>query len=233
MTRMHLPTIHLVSLNQEWCEFLRRAFQGSMRVRVTHGDIRHIPRKNTAFVSPANSLGSMDGGIDAVLTELLPGCDTELRNKIAELDTKTTLGRPILPVGSGILIPHKETGCALISAPTMFRPQSVSHTRNAYWSTRAALEVLFKWRSQFPILEKPYTTVVLTSHCCGIGNMSARNCAIQMYEAIKDFEQPRGSFELQYTPRPDLVLGPEFGIKPRTWFEMTDSGEVACIGSDT
>ncbi len=31
----------------------------------------------------------------------------------------------------------------------------------------------------------------------------------------------------------DVCLAPEFGIKPRMWFEIAESGWLACIGSDT
>lgn len=212
MVRRYLPSILLVSYNEEWCELMRAAFKGNPRVRVLHEDIQTLDPRDKAFVSPANCLGFMDGGIDFPLSRvILPGCETLLRTRIQELGILTALGRPCLPIGSAILVPIDELSSALISAPTMFLPHNVAKTRNAYWSTRAALEVWFKWREAAAEQGKkrPYDTIVLTSHCCGIGGMSVHECAKQMYEAIKESEQPRFGYETNPHADADIVLGPD------------------------
>jgi hypothetical protein len=69
---------------------------------------------------------------------------------------------------------------ALISAPTMFLPQDVSQTRNAYWAMIAVLVAADK-------LPDDIHTVVVPSLCCGWGRMLPVVAANQMREAYDDF----------------------------------------------
>lgn len=88
-----------------------------------------------AIVSPANSHGWMDGGIDAVYRYRFgPKIETALQDLIAQLPTK------LLAVGEAIII---ETGYRdipfMIAAPTMAVPSNVANTENAYLAFRAVL----------------------------------------------------------------------------------------------
>ena len=57
-------------------------------------DGKDVPRVGAAFVSPANALGFMDGGVDWVLSRLMfPGVEGPLRARIRELGGVTRLGR--------------------------------------------------------------------------------------------------------------------------------------------
>ncbi len=137
--------------------------------------------KDAAFVSPANSLGFMDGGIDYMLSRrIFPGIQTAVQLRIAAAGYKTALGRSFLPIASAIWIPTPSVpSCGLIVAPTMFLPHDVSGTQNAYWSFLAAL-VLHRKVS-------PDKTLIVTSHCCGYGKMPADESAEQMFRAYEDF----------------------------------------------
>jgi O-acetyl-ADP-ribose deacetylase (regulator of RNase III) len=168
--------IHFVSLNADWIREMKQFFPDS---KFTCGDVQTIPLENTAFVSPANCLGFMDGGIDFIYSrKMFSGCEQLVKKKIRSIGFQTLLGRPYFPIGSAFCIPVKET-TGLICAPTMFLPHSVHTTRNAYLSFLAALLVFKKVGA--------YQTLVVTSHCCGYGNMSAANSAKQMKEAYNDF----------------------------------------------
>lgn len=182
----------LVSLDRAFIEAADDLF-GS-RATVACCDIAYIPREGAAFVSPANSLGFMDGGIDMVLsrtmfpkTKTSPGCEKVLRGMIADLGHKTTLGRPYLRVGSAVwFMVGPKTG--FIAAPTMFLPHDVSDTRNAYWAFLATLVAMDR-------IEKAsggaVNTLVCTSLCCGVGRMDPEEAAIQMRQAWDDFHAGR------------------------------------------
>ncbi|QFT84988.1 RNase III inhibitor [Halomonas sp. THAF12] len=90
-----------------------------------------------AIISPANSHGWMDGGIDLLYVRRW-GWHLQDANRRA--CAQQPEGH--LPVGRAIVL---ETGGSdvpwLISAPTMFRPMPVPHTDNAYLAFRAALVV--------------------------------------------------------------------------------------------
>jgi O-acetyl-ADP-ribose deacetylase (regulator of RNase III) len=167
--------LHFVSLNQEWIDEIKQFFPDA---KTTCGDIQTIPQEKTAFVSPANCLGFMDGGIDYVYSrKMFPGCEQQVKQKIRELGFKTFLGRDYLPIGSAFCVPVGDT-TGLICAPTMFLPHDVSKTRNAYLSCLAALLLFQK--------AEVYETLVLTSHCCGYGKMSEKESAKQMRKAYDD-----------------------------------------------
>lgn len=177
--------LHLVSLNPEFIAAARATFGDLLETFVTleKCDVRDIPRVGRAFVSPANSLGFMDGGIDDVLRQMFPWAPAGVKALICELGYTTRRGRPYLPVGTACSqMLGRET--ALISAPTMFLPQDVSQTRNAYWAMMAVLVAATK-------LPDDIHTVVVPSLCCGWGRMLPAAAAAQMREAYNDFSAGR------------------------------------------
>lgn len=175
---MH-PTIHFISFDATWVATMSERFSDISGVLVTHGNINSIPRENTVFVSPANSLGYMDGGIDYVLSrEMFPGLQTIVQDLVAEHGVVNAFGRHYLPVGSALA-----ATTYLIVAPTMFQPRDVSLTRNAYWSFLAALTLFHKHYK----CDDERLTLVATSHCSGYGCMDSVESAQQMHAAYLDF----------------------------------------------
>lgn len=127
-----------------------------------------------AVVSPANSFGFMDGGIDAVYSQLFPGIQQTIQGRIAQLGLKTKLGRPFLPIGSAIAVPTRQPQCTwLICAPTMQLPENVQGTINVFFAFSAILYIQQQnpsWRIACPGLGT------------GVGKMSA-NAAVEQIEA--------------------------------------------------
>lgn len=191
--------IHFVSLNSKWIEEIQKVFHG-IAVKASCANVETIPVQNTIFVSPANSLGFMDGGIDLVYSKkMFPGCQRTVQGKIKELGLTTALGRFYIPVGSACIVPTSSTS-ALICAPTMFLPHDVSQTKNAYYSAFAAF-------LQFKKIQNPeYKTIVLTSHCCGYGKMSEEQSALQMRQAYDDFIM--GKYPEDTSKTQDVLLLP-------------------------
>ena len=102
-------------------------------VEVFEGD--YFARAAGAMVSPANSFGIMDGGLDAAIRDTL-GFAVQQRAQRAIIERH----HGELPVGTAELV---ETGDArwpvLVIAPTMRVPESVANTLNAYLAFRAVL----------------------------------------------------------------------------------------------
>ena len=164
----------IISKNEKFIEEAKKIF---ININCICGDVQELSKENSVFMSPANSLGFMDGGIDYIYSRIMfPNIEKEVKQKIKDLGFLTNLGRPYLRVGSALLVPYETS--ALISAPTMFLPHDVSKTRNAYHSFLATL-ILF---SRFN-----YETLVVTSLCCGYGKMNETVSVEQMYEAYNDF----------------------------------------------
>src|SRR5579862_3221422 len=76
----------------------QRAFAAYPEVAVQRGDLLDV--EADAYVSPANSYGIMDGGIDAVLSDRFPQAEARVQAAIAQV------GR-LLPVGQALVV---ETG---------------------------------------------------------------------------------------------------------------------------
>ncbi len=219
--------IHLISLNEEFIKEAKELF-GMTKTPVTFeiGDIQKVPRKGKAFVSPANSLGFMDGGIDLVLSrKMFPGCEPQVKKMIAEIGKKTTLGRPYLPVGSALWFsvsssanadkqPLVDEESVLISAPTMFLPHDVSETRNAYWCMMACLQAMQKIKVE---TKGAIDTLVCTSLCCGVGRMDAETSALQMCQALRDFEDGRVFEEVEDFGVHYVILPSRDDAQPRNF----------------
>jgi O-acetyl-ADP-ribose deacetylase (regulator of RNase III) len=157
--------IKFISFDNEWVLKMKELFRDVPLIIVEKSDIKNIPIDNTCFVSPANSLGFMDGGIDLVLSrDIMPGIESKVKNRIQELGIQSSMGRPYLPIGSVISVPHDSSTCLIIT-PTMFLPHDVRGTQNAYWSFYAALKMWHKLCSQ----KNKDLNLVVTSHCCGVG----------------------------------------------------------------
>lgn len=181
-------------------EFVERVTELGAQARCV--DIEKVDRAETAFVSPANSLGFMDGGIDAAYMRMFPGVQQRVRSRIASLGHLTGLGRPYLRVGSALVVPAGPSTC-LVSAPTMFLPHDVSATRNAYHACMAALMAFRKYRTRV----RPFATLVLPGMCIGWGKMTRAEAAAQMRAAISDFENGLIPIECpESSDLPDVVL---------------------------
>jgi O-acetyl-ADP-ribose deacetylase (regulator of RNase III) len=181
--------LHFVDTNEAFISIVQELFGDE--ADATCCDVASVPGVTEggrlAFVSPANSLGFMDGGIDARYMTMFPDVQTRVRSKIRELGKVTMLGRPYLPVGSAIST-SVGTQTWLISAPTMFLPHDVSSTRNAYLAMTAALRCAESLEID---------TLVVPAMCTGYGKMPIATAAEQQFRAWREFvadpRQPSGA----------------------------------------
>lgn len=143
-----------------------------------------------SIVSPANSFGYMDGGIDFVYSEYFGwGIGDNLRAKIwTEFDGELLVGQATV-IDMRDTMPNNEQHAArvnripyLISAPTMRVPMKVGQTVNAFLAFRAALRAAKAHQID---------SMLCPGLGTAIGAMDPKVCAVQMYEAYKQFLQPK------------------------------------------
>jgi O-acetyl-ADP-ribose deacetylase (regulator of RNase III) len=159
-----------------------RAFEGVADVRVHAGSLFDV--ECDAFVSPANSFGFMDGGIDANLCDRFGG---DLQRRVQERIRSTFNGE--LLVGQALIVPTGDARVPfVISAPTMRVPMNVAQTANAYPAARAVflLVQLGNLEDGRPVHEV-VRTVAFPGLGTGIGQMPADACAVQMRAAYDDY----------------------------------------------
>ncbi|WP_118974002.1 macro domain-containing protein [Taibaiella koreensis] len=158
------------NLAEAWNMFFKEA----ENVRILETDITQL--SCDAIVSPANSFGFMDGGLDYALSERFGWhIEKELQARIKALPEGELL------VGQSLLL---ETGDAkvplIISAPTMRIPTNfnIDTSVNAYLAMKAALIAAVK--------EPRIASVAIPGMCTGVGGMQPVISARQMYQAYKE-----------------------------------------------
>ena len=108
--------IYLIDFDNTLVEAWIEAFAGDKIFQPICGDYFSVPADG--IVSPANSFGFMDGGLDLAIRNVL-GFEVENRIK-KEIVTKY---HGELPIGSALVIPTShEKWPFMISAPTMRLP---------------------------------------------------------------------------------------------------------------
>ena len=176
--------IYLRDRNPELVKHWEYYFQLEDDVNVSCGDI-FAPGDHTkvdAIISPSNSFGFMDGGIDFVYSSVLGWkMSEELRRAIYQSHNGELL------VGNAQIISIKAGNPEakipwLISAPTMRVPMNVARTVNAFLAFRAALR------------EAENHSEINSFVCPGlgtaVGEMPYKRCAIQMFEAYQMYKEP-------------------------------------------
>jgi O-acetyl-ADP-ribose deacetylase (regulator of RNase III) len=149
-------------------------FRGLVNVRISVGDIFEL--KADAIVSPANSFGYMDGGIDLVYLQRF---GWELQDRLQSHLKEQHDGE--LPVGQATIVETLDQEIPyLISAPTMRVPMNVSATLNAYLAFRAAIRSVKQHNFEN---ENPIRSVLCPGLCTAIGRMPADLAARQMAAA--------------------------------------------------
>jgi O-acetyl-ADP-ribose deacetylase (regulator of RNase III) len=164
-----LEKIFLVNNGAPLVRAWNEVFRDVEIVDANEGDYFDFPAD--AMVSPANSFGIMDGGLDLAIREQL-GLEVERRVQIVIREKHHVE----LPVGCAEIVPTDHSRWPfLVSAPTMRIPENVSRTIHAYWAFRAIL---------LTVRDHPSIRSLL---CCGlgtgVGRMPPRRCAVQMHQA--------------------------------------------------
>lgn len=175
--------IYLIDKNKELTNAWTEAFQSERCFEVVEGD--YFSRPADAMVSPANSFGIMDGGLDLAIRDNV-GYETE--EKLKQVILAKYHGE--LPVGSAEIVETINNKWPfLISAPTMRVPMDVSNTLNAYISFRAILLTVRSFNAA-PDIKKKIKSIVCSGLGTGIGCMTPRKCAAQMRVAYSYISKP-------------------------------------------
>ena len=166
-------------------------------VEVIQGSL--LAQHADAIVSPANSFGIMDGGIDKEIIEQL-GMSLEI--KLKKIIADDYFGE--LCIGNAVVVPiDKPNFKYMIAAPTMRVPMNVSQTTNAYIAFRAMLIEALNHNS--------IESIATPMFCTGIGKMNYKVAATQMKIAYRNVIQGMKltDFDLIYNSQIKL-LNPDY-----------------------
>lgn len=167
----------LIDTNSQMVSSWNDFFGKEKNVTILEGDLTSV--SCDAIVSPANSFGFMDGGVDNAISLRL-GWDLQqtLQQKIKELpEGELLVGQSMVLETGDDIIPY------LISAPTMRVPMNfnIATSINAYLAMKATLIA--------SRAHKKIEYVAIPGFCTGVGRMQKQIAARQMYQAFKEIEK--------------------------------------------
>jgi O-acetyl-ADP-ribose deacetylase (regulator of RNase III) len=172
----------LIDRSQALVDSWKAQFADCPAVEAVAGD--YFQRPADALVSPANSFGIMDGGLDLAIRDQL---GFAVERKAQEVIDEKHHGE--LPVGSAEVV---ETGDArwryLIVAPTMRVPEPIPFTINAYLAFRAALLAARNYNRGLG--RREIDSLVCCGLGTGVGQVGASKCATQMRAAYQVMTGP-------------------------------------------
>lgn len=196
-----LPTFVFIDIKNKFTtcitNTLNKEFDLNRKInyRTITGDIYEQNHPNSIYVSPANSLGFMDGGIDAIYSrKMFPECEIRVKNTIKKIGIQDLMGRYYLPIGCSTLVPVKHsknhdkfTNQYLMSTPTMLLPQNVSQTKNPYYVMYAIVRHCAIFNQYFKSKNyTPINQIFIPGLATGIGQFNSQDCANLICKAMKD-----------------------------------------------
>lgn len=194
---------------QRWCGDLRC-------VAVHRGSI--FEAACDAVVSPANSFGFMDGGVDRLFTQFFGAA---VQERLQACIRGCHHGE--LLVGQADIVPTgQESIPYLIAAPTMRVPHALGRSVHPYLAARAVPLLILRGRFSCgelagQLVSDRVRRVAFPGLGTGVGRVSPAVCARQVRAAIEDFALGRFTFPdstLQARKRHDRLAGEDAESAP-------------------
>lgn len=193
--------LYLVDVNKKVVDAWKKVFSKYPRVKIFHQGFETLPDYD-CIVSPANSFGLMDGGVDSVITQQF---GLQLQFRVQDYIIKEYQGEQ--PVGTCFIIPtgdkkHKY----LAHTPTMRVPMDIRNTDYVYLAMKALLREVQKFN-------KKHNNEIKIVACPGLGTLTgqvnADECARQMELAYRNFLQvpKRINWEIARRRQNDVKYG--------------------------
>lgn len=168
--------LHLIDTNPDVVSAWRTVFAPHSEIDIQQTSIINVA--SDAVVSPANSHGFMDGGIDLIyLSYFGQELQDRVRTRISQRPEQ------LLPVGAAELIDTRHEKIPwLIIAPTMEMPEAVPSI-NAHRSLAAVLRLADR--------HPEISDICCPGLCTGVGQVSPTDSAIAMEEAYSTWKQSK------------------------------------------
>ena len=184
-------------INEGLINSWNKCFKQEQNLEIIHGSIFNI--ECDALVSPANSFGFMDGGLDLRISKFF---GWQVQERLQELIKQNHHGELIVGSAEIVETDHEKIPY-VISAPTMRVPMILKDSVNVYLATRAVL-ILIK-HGNFPDgtpIKGKVKCVAIPGMGTGVGRVPYDICALQMKQAVDDilyekYDFPKSWIEAQ------------------------------------
>lgn len=176
----------LLATNMYIADCFEKAFQEFDNVVIHKGIFEQIENID-CLVSPANSFGLMDGGMDLAITNYF---GDQLQKRVQQYIIDEYYGEQ--PVGTSFVIKtNNEKIKYLAHTPTMRVPKIIKETDNVYRATKSTLIAIEKYHEQI-------NNVAIPAFGAGVGRVHPVDVAYQMTLAFKHFENPPKSIDWNF-----------------------------------
>jgi O-acetyl-ADP-ribose deacetylase (regulator of RNase III) len=152
-------------LNKIFIETYKNALQSKMKnTSFIHTDLDTLIKNNSninAIVSPANSYGWMNGGIDQFINKLLNGVEFDVKQRINKVGMIDSRGDRYLPVGKCEVV--YKCNKYLFVSPTMMMPTRL------YPGNKNIMLAFFAMLQKAIELVRTGKNIILACPCLGTG----------------------------------------------------------------
>jgi len=175
----------LFDINESLCKEFEKEFSSFSNVTILHTTLEKLPPCD-CIVSPANSFGLMDGGIDLAITNYF---GVQLMERVQKYIIKNYAGEQ--PIGTSFIIEtQNEKHQYLAHTPTMKVPIDIRNTDYVYQAMKSMLLEVNK--------HKEINSVA----CSGLGTATGRvpysTASKQMALAYKNFLNPPNKIDWKF-----------------------------------
>lgn len=188
----------LVDLKLGLCTAWSEYFKDLPNVEIIQNYFERIPEFD-CMVSPANSFGLMDGGVDAAIIQFF---GDDLMRRVQKHIIEAYRGKQ--SVGTSFIIEtfHPEHPF-LAHTPTMRTPMTIAHTDNVY---KAMWAMLLTVDQHNKISERKIDSVVCPGLGTGTGQVPFREAARQMSLAYRNFLTPPTEINWDYATERQIAV---------------------------
>jgi O-acetyl-ADP-ribose deacetylase (regulator of RNase III) len=173
----------LVDINPAVVRAWREVFAEAPEVQIVQGSI--LEQRVDAWVTPTNSRGRMDGGLDAVLKRHF---GARIEKKVQEEIARVHEG--VLPVGCATCVPtDSAVPRFLISTPTMeLSEENISETQNVALACAAAFQAIHQQNRSGAGIISSVAVPGLGTNTGGVPVRTCGNLMLTAYNLFRDYE---------------------------------------------
>ena len=186
----------LVGINLDLCMAWREYFAEFPQVEIKHGEFQSIAEFD-CMVSPANSFGLMDGGVDAAITRFF---GDQLMRDVQDHIITEYMGEQ--PVGTSFIIATNHPKHPwLAHTPTMRVPMDIMRTDHVYLAMWALLRAVHHHNKTN---EQPIKKLLCPGLGTGAGRVPPREAARQMSLAYRNYLNPPKHIDWRFADQRQL-----------------------------
>ena len=185
--------IYIIDHSPNMLKYVQLYFYGYEDVECICTSLEEFLNTHTVecVVSPANSLGLMDGGYDLAISEYF---GWQLQSRVQQYIIDHFYGEQ--PVGTSFMIDSGIPGCSLIHTTTVRTPQAIKEPLVVYQCMRTTLMCAIQNHVQ---------SILIPLFGGGFGELSPKVIAEMMWKAYEQIKNPPKKLDWDYANKHEII----------------------------